>query len=70
MSLTQHSAETAGSIAAKTAAPITVSTVSLFGVPVPEIILIATLIYTFLLIIHKLWNIYVDIKNEVVKDHD
>lgn len=68
MSLTQHSAETAAGIAAKTAAPITISTVSLFGVPVPEIILIATLIYTVLLIIHKLWSIYVDIKKEVSKD--
>lgn len=61
---TQHTAETSVAIASKTAPPVTVSIATLAGVPVSEILLWATLIYTLLMIGHKIWQIYKDIKAE------
>jgi len=45
-------------ILAKAAPPATVSIASLSGVPVSDLVLWATLIYTVLMIGHKLWQIY------------
>lgn len=59
---TQHTAETGIAIAAKAAPPATVSIATLAGVQVSEILLWATLIYTVLMIGHKVWQIYKDIK--------
>jgi len=59
---TQHTAETGAAIAAKAAPPATVSIATLAGIQVSEILLWATLIYTVLMIGHKLWQIYKDIK--------
>ena len=59
---TQHTAETTLAIAAKAAPPATVSIATLAGFPVSEILVWATLIYTVLMIGHKLWQIYKDIK--------
>jgi hypothetical protein len=52
--------ETTTVIAAKLAPPATVSLASVMGVQVSELVLWATLIYTVLLIGHKLWAIYKD----------
>ena len=62
MSTTHHTAETGIAIAAKAAPPATVSIATLAGIQVSEILLWATLIYTVLMIGHKVWQIYKDIK--------
>ena len=62
MSTTHHTAETGTAIAAKAAPPATVSLATLAGFQVSEILLWATLIYTVLMIGHKVWQIYKDIK--------
>lgn len=49
-------------MATKAAAPVTVSLATVFGYQVSEILLWATLIYTILMIGHKLFTIYKDIK--------
>ena len=59
---TQHTAETGAAIAARAAPPATVSIATLAGIQVSEILLWATLIYTVLMIGHKMWQIYKDIK--------
>lgn len=61
---TQHTAETGAAIAAKAAPPATVSIATLAGIQVSEILLWATLIYTVLMIGHKMWQIYKDIRTE------
>lgn len=61
---TQHTAETTAAIASKAAPPVTVSIATLAGIQVSEILLWATLIYTVLMIGHKVWQIYKDIKAE------
>lgn len=43
--------------AAKASPPVAVSTLSLFGVPVENWVIVATLIYTVLLIVHKVIEI-------------
>jgi hypothetical protein len=58
----QHTAETAGGIAAKSAAPVGVSLATVAGYQVSELVLWATLIYTTLMIAHKFYQIYKDIK--------
>lgn len=62
MSTTHHTAETTAAIAAKAAPPATVSIATLAGYPVSEILVWATLIYTMIMIGHKVWQIYKDIK--------
>jgi hypothetical protein len=61
MSQLHHTAETGGTIMAKTAAPVTVSLATVAGYPVSDLVLIATLIYTVLLIGHKVYSIYKDV---------
>ena len=51
-------------MATKAAAPVTVSLATVAGYQVSEILLWATLIYTVLMIGHKLYSIYKDIKND------
>jgi len=58
----QASAETAGAIVAKVAPPATVSLATIAGYQVSELVLWATLIYTILLISHKLWQIIKELK--------
>jgi hypothetical protein len=60
--MTQTHAETTTAIVAKVTPPATVSLATVLGVQVSELVLWATLIYTVLLIGHKLWSIYKDIK--------
>lgn len=59
---THSTAETGAAIAAKAAPPATVSIATLAGIQVSEILLWATLIYTVLMIGHKMWQIYKDIR--------
>lgn len=54
--------ETTTAIVAKIAPPASVSLATVVGVQVSELVLWATLVYTVLLICHKLWSIYKDIK--------
>lgn len=61
MSTSNQTAETAGAIVAKAAPPVSVSIASIAGLQVSEILLWATLIYTVLMIAHKLYTIYIDI---------
>jgi hypothetical protein len=61
MSTTQQTVETASSMATKAAAPVTVSLATVAGYQVSEILLWATLIYTILMIAHKLYSIYKDV---------
>lgn len=61
MSTTQSTAETGATLIAKAAPPASVSLATLAGVQVSELVLWATLIYTVLMIGHKLMAIYRDI---------
>lgn len=61
MNPTQYSIETGATMAAKAAPPVTVSLATVFGVPVNELLLWATLIYTVLMITHKLYAITHDV---------
>lgn len=54
--------ETTTAIVAKIAPPASVSLATVVGIQVSELVLWATLVYTVLLICHKLWSIYKDIK--------
>lgn len=62
MSAHQTTAETSAAILAKAAPPATVSIASLAGYQVSEILLWCTLIYTVLMIGHKIWQIYQDVR--------
>ncbi len=48
----------------KSAAPVTVSLATVAGYQVSEILLWTTLIYTILMIGHKLYSIYKDVTNK------
>lgn len=58
----EHTTEGAAAIVAKVAPPVTVSLATVAGYQVSEVLLWATLIYTILMIFHKLYQIYKDIK--------
>lgn len=55
--------ETTVEIAVKASAPISVSLASIAGYQVSEVLLWCTLIYTVLMILHKLFSIYRDVTN-------
>ena len=54
--------ETAAAIIAKAAPPATVSLATVLGVQVSELVLWTTLVYTVILIGHKLWQIIKEFK--------
>jgi hypothetical protein len=58
----EHTTEGAAAIVAKVAPPITVSLATVAGYQVSEVVLWATLVYTVLMICHKCYQIYKDIK--------
>ena len=62
MSAQHATAETGATLLAKAAPPATVSLASMAGIPVSEIVLWATLFYTVLMIGHKMWQIWKDIR--------
>lgn len=61
---TQQTTETAAAITAKVAPPATVSIATLMGYQVSELVLWATFIYTVLMIVHKLWQMFKEFKND------
>lgn len=58
----EHTTEGAAALIAKAAPPVTVSLATVAGIQVSEILIWATLIYTVLMICHKCYQIYKDIK--------
>lgn len=58
----QHT-ETMTEIALKGGPPAGISLAALWGVPISDLVLWATFIYTCLMIGHKLWSIYQDIRS-------
>ena len=54
--------ENTTAIVAKVTPPASVSIATVMGVQVSELVLWATLVYTVILIGHKLWSIYKDVK--------
>jgi len=56
MTTHQTAAESATVMAAKLSPPAAATMVHLMGVPVPDLVLYATLIYTVLMIAHKLYQ--------------
>jgi len=61
---TEHSTETAVAVASKVAPPVTVSLATVAGYQVSELVLWATLIYTILMIGHKVYQIVKEVKAE------
>lgn len=61
MTTSNYSIETGTAVVAKTAPPISVSLATFAGYQVNEILLWATLIYTLLMIGHKLYSISIDV---------
>lgn len=59
--LTNTTTETAAGMMAKASAPVTVSLATVAGYQVSELLLWSTLIYTVLMIAHKLYSIYKDV---------
>ena len=59
--MSDHQTETVAAVAAKVAPPATVSLATVAGYQVSELVLCATLIYTVLMIGHKLYQIYKDL---------
>jgi len=59
----EHTTEGATAIVAKVAPPVTVSLATVAGYQVSEVLLWATLIYTVLMILHKLYQIYKEVKD-------
>jgi hypothetical protein len=55
------SAETGAALLTKAAPPVTISIATVAGVQVSELVLWATLIYTVLMIGHKIYQIYKDL---------
>jgi hypothetical protein len=62
MSTTSQAAESGVVLITKATPPVSVSIASVAGYQVSEVLLWATLIYTALLIGHKIYTIYRDIK--------
>jgi hypothetical protein len=63
--MAEHAAtETGVALATKAAPPVTISLATVAGYQVSELVLWATLIYTTLLIGHKLVQIYKDVTKE------
>ena len=63
MTTSNQTAETGVTLIAKAAPPASVSLATLAGVQVSELVLWATLIYTVLMIGHKMIAIYRDLKS-------
>lgn len=59
----EHTTEGAAALIAKAAPPVGVSLATVAGIQVSEILLWVTLIYTVLMICHKLYQIYKEVKD-------
>lgn len=62
--MNNHQTETVTAVATKVAPPVTVSLATVAGYQVSELVLWATLIYTVLMICHKVHQIYKDVRSE------
>ena len=62
--------ETGAALATKAAPPVTVSLATVAGYQVSELVLWATLIYTALMIGHKVYQIYKYVSENVTKSID
>lgn len=60
--MVEHQSETMAVVVTKVAPPATVSLATFAGYQVSELVLWATLIYTIIMIGHKLYQIYTDVK--------
>ena len=56
MSMSQQTAETGGTMAAKAAPPIAVVGAQIVGWDVPDVIQWLTLAYVALMLVHKIWH--------------
>lgn len=65
--MTDHQVDTAAAVVAKTAPPVGVSLATVAGIQVSELVLWATLIYTVLMIGHKVYQIYSDVNKSLDK---
>ena len=54
--------ETTTAVVAKAALPVGVSMATVFGFPISDVLVWCTLIYTLLMIIHKVYLMYKDFK--------
>lgn len=59
-----HDQETAAAVAAKSALPVGISLATFMGYQVSDILMWMTLIYTVLLIIHKVYLMYKDFRKK------
>jgi len=59
---TEHTTETVTAVATKVAPPVTISLATVAGYQVSELVLWATLIYTVIMIGHKVYQIYKEVK--------
>ena len=59
----EHTTEGAAALIAKAAPPVGVSLATVAGYQVSEVLLWATLIYTVLMICHKCYQIYKEVKD-------
>ena len=57
-----HTHETTSTMVAKAAVPAGVSLATIFGYQVSDILVWATLIYTVLMILHKIYQMYKDFR--------
>ena len=67
MSTDHLTTETGVALATKAAPPVTVSLATVAGYQVSELVLWATLIYTVLMIGHKVYSIYRDVTKSIDK---
>ena len=65
--MTESSVETAATVTAKVAPPVGVSLATVAGLQVSELVLWATLVYTVLMIGHKVYQIYKEVNNTLDK---
>ena len=63
-------AETGAALVTKAAPPVTVSLATVAGYQVSELVLWATLIYTALMIGHKVYQIYQDVSKNITNSID
>ncbi len=63
----QSAAESASAMIAKTAPPASVSIATIAGMSVSDLVLWATLVYTVLMICHKLLAIWRDLRSPICK---
>jgi hypothetical protein len=62
-----HASESGIAVAAKLTPPAGISLATIFGMQVSELVLWATLVYTILMIGHKIYVIYRDVKSKQSK---